>query len=80
MMKSLTARRTALALLSLTASLLPALAHAVAADAAGSEASDAEEQARDSIVVTGQREKTTQQAAEAITFGNNVQIVDRAQI
>lgn len=88
MMKSPNARLTALALLSLSASLLPAVAHAASAgsaaaagsDAASAGAADADDQGRDGIVVTGLREKATQQAAEAITFGNNVQIVDRAQI
>jgi iron complex outermembrane receptor protein len=77
MINTLKPRLSALALLSLTASLLPTMAFA-AADAA--EAGAADDQARDSIVVTGLREKATQQAAEAITFGNNVQVIDREAI
>jgi outer membrane cobalamin receptor len=81
MMKTSTQRLTALALLSLSASALPGIARA-AAEAAESEAAEsaAEDQAQGSIVVTGLREKATRQAEEAMTFGNNVQIVDRAQI
>lgn len=75
-------RLPALLLLSLSASMLPAVAHARAdaAEAAAAEAADADSADADSIVVTGAREKATAQAAEAIEYGNNVQIVDREQI
>lgn len=77
-MKTPNLRLTALALL-LSTSLLPAAAHAAAGEAEAA-ADAADDQDRENIVVTGLREKATQQAAEAITFGNNVQIVDRAAI
>ncbi|MEJ5978015.1 TonB-dependent receptor [Novosphingobium sp. PS1R-30] len=78
-MKTPNLRLTALALL-LSTSLLPAVAHATADEADAAADAAADDQGRESIVVTGLREKATQQAAEAITFGNNVQIVDRAAI
>ena len=59
-------------------SALPALAHARAE--ANSAESGADEGARDSIVVTGQRVESTKMAESAISFGNNVQVVDSQAI
>ena len=76
-------RLPALLLLSLSASVLPAAAYArvdAAETAEADAAAEAENVERNSIVVTGVREKATAQATEAIEFGNNVQIVDREQI
>lgn len=72
-------RLTTALLLSLSASSLPAIAHAAAAEGAADAAAEAEAE-QSGIVVTGTREKATKQAAEAITFGNNVQIVEAEQI
>lgn len=59
----------------LTASFLPATAFALpAADEA------ADDPQREDIVVNGQQLQSTQLAAEAITFGNNVQIVGSEDI
>ncbi|MFA7584850.1 MAG: TonB-dependent receptor [Novosphingobium sp.] len=71
-------RLPSLLLLSLSASFLPALAHARADAADAAEAADSADSGN--IVVTGMRETATPQAEEAILFGNNVQIVDRQAI
>lgn len=79
MINPLKLRLPALLLLSLSASVLPTVAHARSAAAEADAAAEAGTADR-SIVVTGAREKATVQAAEAIQYGNNVQIVEREQI
>ncbi|MES2495744.1 MAG: TonB-dependent receptor [Pseudomonadota bacterium] len=63
----------------LSASALPSMAVAAEADAADAAEADAAV-GESSIVVTGRVTRATELAAEAITFGNNVQIVDSQQI
>ncbi len=65
-------------LLAVTTAALPYAAHAAPSDpvTAAAAADDQRPSAADDIVVNGQREKATKQAADAIRFGNNVQIVD----
>ena len=68
-----------LATLALSAALWSAPAHAedAAADAAA-EAADADQ--GQAVIVTGQREQATQVAAEAVQYGNYVQIVTSQEI
>lgn len=72
--------RSAAILLSLSASALPAMAHAAAAEADEAAADESQSGSRPGIVVTGVREVATKQAEAAIAFGNNVQIVDKQEI
>lgn len=71
--------RTMALLMSLTASALPSMAYANAERTAETSESAAES-AAGGITVTGVREKSTQQAAEAIVYGNNVQVVTTEEI
>ncbi len=68
-------------LFAITAAALPIAASAAPSDPVVPSAEDDQRTpADDDIVVNGQREKATQQAADAIRFGNNVQIVDSTAI
>ncbi len=73
-------RTTCLFGLMLSASLVPATALANPDQGKPADAADADEQANDTIIVTGQQVKATQLASEAVVYGNNVQIVDAQQI
>lgn len=61
------------------ASVFPAVAHASDASEVAEEA-DAEADAEDSIVVQGQKAGSSKLAEAAVTFGNNVQVVDSVAI
>lgn len=68
-------------LFAIAAAALPIAASAAPSDPVMPSAEDDQRTpADDDIVVNGQREKATQQAADAIRFGNNVQIVDSSAI
>ena len=68
-----------LATLALSAALWSAPAHAEdAAAEAAAEAADADQ--GQAVIVTGQREQATQVAAEAVQYGNYVQIVTSQEI
>lgn len=71
--------RTLALLMSLSASALPSIAYANV-DAASENSETAAEGAAGGITVTGVREKKSEQASEAITYGNNVQIVGAEEI
>ncbi|MCX7283607.1 MAG: TonB-dependent receptor plug domain-containing protein, partial [Novosphingobium sp.] len=75
--------RAAHAALLLSTSCLPSLAHAGEAQVAPAGVdgdADAEQARSGNIVVTGQREKATPQAEQAIVYGNYVQVVGAEQI